>query len=249
MDYTVKLEIFEGPLDLLLYLIKKNDLDIYDIPISQITAEYLEYVELMKILNLEAIGEFLVMAATLMQIKARMLLPKAPIEGEEEEKDPRAELVAKLLEYQKFKEAAKFFESRELEQQQIFSHAEPQFAEEEYLLEVSLFDLLESFRQVLQEAKEEVKEIISEEIPLEEKIRYILESLKGKKYLAFRQLFNPQEGRFSLIVTFLALLELVRLKQVIVRQKEHFGEIRIYSLEKDNFLANEHGKRRSEEHY
>ncbi|HCJ65771.1 MAG TPA: segregation/condensation protein A, partial [Elusimicrobia bacterium] len=107
MDYTVKLEIFEGPLDLLLYLIKKNDLDIYDIPISQITTEYLEYVELIKMLNLEAVGEFLVMAATLMQIKARMLLPREPLEGEEEEKDPRAELVTRLLEYQKFKEVAK----------------------------------------------------------------------------------------------------------------------------------------------
>lgn len=231
MDYTVKLEIFEGPLDLLLYLIKKNDLDIYDIPISQITAEYLAYIELIKMLNLEAVGEFLVMAATLMQIKVRMLLPRAPQDAEEEEKDPRVELVAKLLEYQKFKQTAKFLESRELEQQQIFSREEPIFGEDDYVLGASIFDLLEAFRLVIQEAEEEVKEIISEEIPLEEKIRYILECLKGKEYILFRQLFNLQEGRLSLIVTFLALLELVRLKQVIARQANPFGEIRIYFLE------------------
>ncbi len=239
MDYTVKLEIFEGPLDLLLYLIKKNDLDIYDIPISQITAEYLGYVELIKMFNLEAVGEFLVMAATLMQIKARMLLPREPLAGEEEEKDPRAELVTKLLEYQKFKGVAKVLESRELEQQKIFSREEPQFTEDDYVLGASLFDLLESFRHVLQEAKEEVKEIIYQEIPLEEKIRYILECLKGKKYITFRQVFNPQEGRLSLIVTFLALLELVRLKQVFARQAQHFGEIRIYRLEKGDYSNGE----------
>ncbi len=230
MDYTVRLEIFEGPLDLLLYLIKKNDLDIYDIPISQITAEYLEYVELMKMLNLEAVGEFLVMAATLMQIKARMLLPTPVSEEEKEEKDPRAELVAKLLEYQKFKEAGKYLETQELQRENIFYHQEPQFDEEEFVLNVSLFDLLESFRQVIREAKEEVKEIIYEEIPLEEKIRYILSCLEGKLYITFRQLFNFAEGRLSMIVTFLALLELIRLKQIVARQSRSFGEIRIYKL-------------------
>lgn len=232
MDYTVKLEIFEGPLDLLLYLIRKNDLDIYDIPISQITAEYLQYVEVMKMLNLDAVGDFLVMAATLMQIKARMLLPspETPEEGEEG-KDPRAELVAKLVEYQKFKGSTKFFESQEMKQQDIFYREEPQFGEDDYVLGVTLFDLLESFRQVIREAKEEVKEIIYEEIPLEEKIRYILSCLKEKKYITFHQLFHPEEGRLSLIVTFLALLELIRLKQIVARQKEHFGGIRIYRLE------------------
>lgn len=230
MDYTVRLEIFEGPLDLLLYLIKKNDLDIYDIPISQITAKYLEYVELMKMLNLEAVGEFLVMAATLMQIKARMLLPTPVSEEEKEEKDPRAELIAKLLEYQKFKEAGKYLEVQELQRENIFYHREPQFDEEDFVLDVSLFDLLESFRQVIREAKEEVKEIIYEEIPLEEKIRYILSCLEGKLYITFRQLFNFAEGRLSMIVTFLALLELIRLKQIVARQSRPFGEIRIYKL-------------------
>lgn len=230
MDYTVRLEIFEGPLDLLLYLIKKNDLDIYDIPISQITAEYLEYVELMKMLNLEAVGEFLVMAATLMQIKARMLLPTPASEEEKEEKDLRAELVAKLLEYQKFKEAGKYLEVQELQRENIFYHREPQFDEEDFVLDVSLFDLLESFRQVIREAKEEVKEIIYEEIPLEEKIRYILSCLEEKLYITFRQLFNFAEGRLSMIVTFLALLELIRLKQIVARQPRPFGEIRIYKL-------------------
>jgi len=230
MEYSVKLEIFEGPLDLLLYLIKKNDLDIYDIPISQITAEYLEYVELMKMLSLDSVGEFLVMAATLMQIKARMLLPTQPGEMEKEEEDPRAELVARLLEYEKFKEAAKYFESRELQQQEIFVRREQKFTDEDFLLEVNLFDLLESFRKVIKEAKEEVKEIIYEEIPIENKIRYILSCLEEKKYITFRQLFNPAEGRLSFIVTFLALLELIRLKQITARQNHPFGEIRIYKL-------------------
>lgn len=228
--YEVKLEIFEGPLDLLLYLIKKEDMDIADVQVSQITQEYLDYINLMTELNLEVAGEFLVVASTLLLIKAKTLLPKdtVGVEGEEGP-DPRAELMAKLLEYQKFKEAAQFLSKKEFEAREIFYRNQtPHFTEEDLTLDATLFDLLGAFRDVLRQAGAEVKELLYEEIPLEQKIREILDFLEGKNSASFREIFSPSKPRRDLIITFLALLELIRLKQIIAKQSEHVGEIMIY---------------------
>jgi segregation and condensation protein A len=230
MNYNVHLEIFEGPLDLLLYLIRKNDLDIYDIPISQITAEYLEYLDLMKELNLDFASEFLVMAATLMQIKSRMLLPSENTVEDEEEIDPRAELVARLLEYEKYKEAGKILSQKELNEQGVFYRFNPVLNENDFVIDATLFDLIESFRKVFNELPKEVKEIVYEEIPIEQKIREILDLLEGRKYINFTEILKKETTRMGLIVVFLAMLELIRLKQIVARQSKLFGEIRIYRV-------------------
>lgn len=229
--YAVKLEVFEGPLDLLLYLIKKQEMDITDIRVSEITQEYLKYIQLMKELNLEMAGEFLVMASTLLQIKAKMLLPQDAEPETDEGPDPRAELVAKLVEYQKFKEVASFLSKREFEAREIYyRNVLPVFAEEDMTLSATLFDLLDAFHDVLRQAGDEVKELIYEEIPIEQKIREILDLLEDKECIQFHQIFTPNRPRRELIITFLALLELIRLKQVVAKQSETFGEIRIYPL-------------------
>jgi len=230
MNYNVHLEIFEGPLDLLLYLIRKNDLDIYNIPISQITAEYLEYLDLMKELNLDFASEFLVMAATLMQIKSRMLLPSENTVEDEEEIDPRAELVARLLEYEKYKEAGKILSQKELNEQGVFYRFNPVLNENDFVIDATLFDLIESFRKVFNELPKEVKEIVYEEIPIEQKIREILDLLEGRKYINFTEILKKETTRMGLIVVFLAMLELIRLKQIVARQSKLFGEIRIYRV-------------------
>ncbi len=230
--YQVKLEIFEGPLDLLLYLIKKQDMDIRDISISAITQEYLGYIELMKDLNLEMAGEFLVMASTLLQIKARTLLPQDPAEQlAEEGPDPRAELVAKLLEYQKYKEAAKFLSDREASWKDVYyRNVTPAFAEDDMVLDATLFDLLDAFKDVLKTASDDVKEFLFEEIPIEQKIREVLDILESKEFIHFSELFTPQRSRRELIMIFLAVLELIRLKQISARQTDAFGEIRVYRM-------------------
>ncbi len=228
--YEVKLEIFEGPLDLLLYLIKKEDMDIQDIQVSKITQEYLDVIGLMKDLNLEVAGEFLVMASTLIQIKARSLLPKDTLPADANEgPDPQMELMAKLMEYQKFKEAAKFLAEKEFAARDIFYRNQvPTFSDDDFHLDATLFDLLDAFRGILKNAGDEVKELIYEEIPLEQKIREILDLIEGKPALAFSEIFRANQPKRQLIVTFLALLELVRMKQVVARQNEQMGEIMIY---------------------
>ncbi len=190
--YEVKLEFFEGPLDLLLFLIKKEDMDIRDIQISKITQEYLATIHLLKELNLELAGEFLVMASTLMQIKAHTLLPEeAKLEALADGPDPRAELVAKLLEYQKFKEAAKILSEKELEVKEIYyRNSLPIFEPDDFSMDATLFDLLDAFKKVLKDASQELKELLYEEIPLEQKIREILDVLEQKESLAFIQIFN-----------------------------------------------------------
>jgi len=226
----VKLEIFEGPLDLLLHLIRKNDLNIYDIPISQITSEYLAYLDLIKEMNLEMAGEFLVMASTLMQIKARTLLP-APETAGDEGPDPRAELVNRLLEYQRYKEAAKELSKSMEAHKEIYYRGAPLFSDEDYALGTTLFDLMDAFRDVLQELKPNVREILYEEIPMEVKIREILSYIEDKDFVTFREILRLSTTRHGLVVTFLAMLELIRLKQVVARQVQNFGEIRVYRAE------------------
>lgn len=223
----VKLEVFEGPLDLLLHLIRKNDLNVYDIPISQITAEYLNYLDLMKEMNLDLAGEFLVMASTLIQIKAHTLLPATKTEGEEGP-DPRAELVNRLLEYQRFKEASRELHKQYESRKDIFYRGLPVFTDDDFAMGTTLFDLMDAFRDVLQSLEPGVREVVYEEIPLEVKIREILAYMEDKTFVTFREILRLATTRHGLVVTFLAILELIRLRQVAARQVELFGEIRVY---------------------
>lgn len=232
MTYDVHLEMFEGPLDLLLYLIRKNDLEIADIPIAGITAEYLSYLDIMQVLNLEIAGEFLVMASTLMQIKARMLLP-SPETEEDDGPDPLEELKAKLIEYQKFKEVAQIMGAREIECANFYYRRPPVFDKEDFVLDVSLFDLIEGFRAVLQELPNDIKEIVYKEIPIEEKIRQIMDIFDGRSFITFSEILKHQHTRHDLIVCFMAVLELIRLKQIIGRQSRVFDEIRVYRVGDD----------------
>jgi segregation and condensation protein A len=239
-DYKVKLEVFEGPLDLLLYLIKKEEVDIYDIPIERITNQYMEYLSLMKLLNLEVAGEFLVMAATLMYIKSRLLLPAdqqiADPEAEEGE-DPRWELIRQLVEYKKFKDAAAQLARREDEQSKIFPRrvgddVGMELDKEIPLAEVSIFDLINAFQVVLKKAgeREEFREIIEERFTVSDKIEEILYTLRDRTELRFGELFEKASSRAEAVVTFLALLELIRLKRLKVRQPEAFGEIQVLKV-------------------
>lgn len=225
--HEVHLEIFEGPLDLLLYLIRKNDLDIYEISISQITSEYLAYLDVLKDLKLDMAGEFLVMASTLMQMKARMLLPSHSTE-EEKGPDPRAELINRLLEYQRFKLASKELDVRLQSNKDVHYRGAPLFSEADYHLDASLFDLLDAFRDVLRDLKPEVREIVYEEVPIEEKVREILAFLSERTFATFKEILQRETARKGLIITFLAVLELIRLKQIVARQGDVFGEIRVY---------------------
>ncbi|MBN1622559.1 MAG: segregation/condensation protein A [Endomicrobiales bacterium] len=237
MPYDVHLEIFEGPLDLLLYLIRKSDLEISDIPIAQITQEYLEYIDIMKELNLEIAGEFLVMASTLMQIKTRMLLPSHDAEQEEGD-ELLEELKSKLLEYQKYKEVARQLGDRESEYQNIYYRPPMIFDKDDYVLDVTLFDLINGFRNVLRELPTNVKEIVYEEIPIEQKIRELLDLLEGKEYLSFKDVLMRESTKIGLILSFLAILELIRLKQIIAKQSQLFGEIRIYRVKEEKIEEN-----------
>lgn len=234
MTYKIELEIFEGPLDLLFYLIKKEEVDIYDIPIAKITDQYLEYLEVMKMLDLNIAGEFIVMAATLMHIKSKMLLPQEEVEQEEEEEiDPRAELVQRLVEYKKFKEAAKRLEEMELQQKNIFVRSsnleqyKPRDGEGVYF-EASLFDLLTAFSKVLKEIpKEVIQEIIKDEFTIEDKIHQLFHLLREKEAISISSLFASSRKKQEIIAIFLAILELIRLKEIVVIQGKLFGEIEI----------------------
>src|SRR3990167_1357297 len=240
MGYKLKLEIFEGPLDLLLYLIKKDDIDINDIPISQITEQYMQYINMMKMLDLDVVGDFLVMAATLMQIKSRMLLPPDPNEQPEEELDPRDELARRLLEYRKFKEIAEALKEKETLRQDFFgrnidSEALQQLKEEsrEIYYEASLFDLISAFSEALRKAPEEIiHEIITEEFTVEKKLHDILHLLLKESPIRLHDLFERARTKIEIIVTFLAVLELIRLKELIAVQKGVFGEIEVMRNQK-----------------
>jgi segregation and condensation protein A len=234
MDYKVRLEKFEGPLDLLLYLIKKQEVDIYDIPISKITEQYLEYIEMLEFLNLELAGEFLVMAATLMRIKARLLLP-VQVDEEEEEIDPRQQLVQQLLEYQKFKAAATELDSMRYQRQLLFERPEqePEEVEEEAEFSYSLFDLITAFKGVLEQARTRYMDVRAEESSIEEKMEYLKQRLAEKEVIAFEDLFESDTGVAGLIATFLAMLELLRLRVAKVKQSKPFGQIWIQKVVKE----------------
>jgi len=232
MSYKIKLELFEGPLDLLLYLVKKDHLNICDIPVAQITDQYLQYMELMRLLDLNIAGEFLVMASTLIHIKSKMLLPPEPKENEqEEEEDPRSELIRKLLEYQKFKEAAGLLRQKELSRQNIFTRNQspaPVNSGEEVFFEASLFDLLSAFSKALKDIPRELfYEVIKDEFTVEEKIHDLLHILLNESSLRLSYLFAKVKNQVEMVVTFLAVLELIRLKEIVIVQKDIFGEIQV----------------------
>lgn len=233
--YQVKLEAFTGPMDLLLHLIRKQKINIYDIPVALITKQYLEYLSLMKTLNLAMAGEFLVMAATLLYIKSRMLLPKEenPEAEDDEELDPRAELVRQLIEYERYKEAAGSLVAREQLWKESF-HREPlpqgpvvEEAEEDFLGDdLQLFDLLSALQGVLDRApSDQVVEFSRETWTVQERIQVILERLELDSTIPFDELFEQEWSRSLVIVNFLALLELVRMNLVRLFQGEWFGPI------------------------
>ena len=237
VPYQIKLPIFEGPLDLLLHLIRENRIDIYDIPIASVTDQYLRYLSMMEALDLEIAGEFIVMAATLLEIKSRMLLPPS-VTGEEDEEegiDPRAELVERLLEYEKYKQAASMFRDWEEERQKLFVRGESEFTDgyelPVLLDEISPVDLLAALRRLLAEVGEGEADVtsiqrrkITVRMKMSEIWRKVKESAQG---VLFDHLFEEPRTRYDIVMTFLAMLELLRLRKIKVRQRKSFGAIEI----------------------
>jgi segregation and condensation protein A len=236
-EYKVQFEVFEGPLDLLLYLIKKEEVDIYEVNLTKLATQFLEYVDLMRQFDLEVAGEFLVMASTLMYIKSRELLPvdkQVLVEGEEDGEDPRWELIRQLVEYKKFKDAAAKLQVLEERQENVFPRlpgkveipAAPSAAKPE----VSIFDLLNAVNAVLKRiaAKEAgTREIFEDKWSVSEKIELVLKVISERTQVRFSELFESAASRWEVICTFLALLELIRLKQLSCTQPEPFAEIEI----------------------
>jgi segregation and condensation protein A len=235
-DYKVKFEVFEGPLDLLLYLIKKEEVDIYDVNLTQLATQFIEYIELMRMLDLDIAGEFLVMASTLMYIKSRELLPvdqQVTAEGEDEGEDPRWELIRQLVEYKKFKDAATQLQVLEARQESIYPRLpmKPTFEQSETLARpnVSIFDLINAVNVVLKRVntREDLRDIFEDKWTVSEKIEELRRMLEERGSLRFSELFARAENRSEVVVIFLALLELIRLKQLLASQAEAFGEIEI----------------------
>ena len=236
-DYKVQLEVFEGPLDLLLYLIKRDELDIYDIPIELITKQYMQYLDVMKMLDLSIAGEFLVMAATLMMIKSRLLLPvEDRPELEAEEDDPRWDLVRQLVEYKKFKDAADHLEDLALRREDIFiregEHIELGPEPEVALQDVSIFDLITAFQEALKRAKkEDLTEIFTDQYTVAQKVDFLTSLLREQKRAKLTDIFVGMRHRYEMVCTFLAILELIRMRQLRAMQTGPFGEIEIVAVE------------------
>jgi segregation and condensation protein A len=235
-DYKVKFEVFEGPLDLLLYLIKKEEVDIYEVNLTKLATQFIEYIEMMREFDLEIAGEFLVMASTLMYIKSRELLPvdqRIEVEGEEEGEDPRWELIRQLVEYKKFKDAAAQLQALEVRQEGVFPRVpgKLEFAEEAPAAkpDVSIFDLLNAVNGVLQrfQKRDGTREIFEDKWTVSEKIEYIVRVVISREGVRFSELFEDATSRSEVVCTFLALLELIRLKQLVCAQGSEFSEIEI----------------------
>src|SRR4051812_22470089 len=232
--YPVRLDKFEGPLDLLLHLIKQHEVDIYDIPIAVVTAQYLDYIDMMQELNLDVAGEFLVMAATLIHIKSRMLLPRVDPTQEDPDEDPREALVRRLLEHQKFKAAAELLHERETLRSAQWTRPDGPIAEiageaPEPEIEVDLFSLISAFRAVVERTKARPKVYLpSEQIPIEDRIEQLMARLSETEACGFEDLFEDIQTRAGLVGTFLAVLEMIRLKLIRVFQTGVIGPIRIY---------------------
>ena len=241
MEYKVVLETFEGPIDLLYHLIEKNEVDIYDIPISEITHQYIEYIENMKELDLNVTSEFLLMIATLIEIKSKMLLPsKKEIDGEQlklDEVDPREELVRRLIEYKKYKTASEELKSKEILQKKVFF--KPQEEIEGFIVEskpdfddLNLEDLITAFSKILKKSKNnapkiDFHEIHRDEITIEESMENILNIVKIKRKIKFEDLFNDNLSKSKIVVTFLSILELIKLNKIVIKQEGNFKDIMI----------------------
>jgi segregation and condensation protein A len=236
-EYKVQFEVFEGPLDLLLYLIKKEEVDIYEVNLTKLATQFIEYIDTMRLLDLEIAGEFLVMASTLMYIKSRELLPvdqQAQVEGEEEGEDPRWELIRQLVEYKKFKDAAAQLQTLEARQESIFPRVPPKLEYESTAPvpkpDVSIFDLLNAVNTVLKRFEQRaggLREIYEDKWTVSEKIEFILKTVTERGAVKFSELFADAASRSEVVCTFLALLELIRLKQLVCTQPEPFSEIEI----------------------
>ena len=231
-DYKVQLEIFEGPLDLLLYLIKKDEIDIYDVSIERITRQYLDYIDTFKMLNIELASEFIVMAANLMYIKSRELLPKEvqPPDEEADEDDPRWELIRQLVEYKKFKEAAGFLGIQEVKADELFVTT-PEMPDLEAPVmsmgQVGIFDLIRAFQRVLKrfENTDDFREIVNDRFTVADKIEELLNVVPVGGRVRFESLFSSASSRGEVIITFLAMLELIKLNHLQVEQEQLLGEI------------------------
>jgi len=233
-DYPVRLAVFEGPLDLLLHLIKKHQVSVYDIPVALVTQQYLDYLNLMQELNLEVAGEFLVMAATLIHIKSRLLLPRPDPTQEDPDEDPREALMRQLLEHQRFKAAAELLHEKEIQRSAQWGRPDGRLSEvlgeaPEPEIEVDLFSLMTAFRQVLDRARQRPRVILPpEQVSIESRIEQLLARLSETTACGFEDLFADVDTRAGMIVTFLALLEMIRLKLIRVFQQGNFGPIRVY---------------------
>jgi segregation and condensation protein A len=239
-EYKVKFEVFEGPLDLLLYLIKKEEVDIYEVNLTRLAAQFIEYIETMRLLDLEIAGEFLVMASTLMYIKSRELLPveqRAEVEGEEDGEDPRWELIRQLVEYKKFKDAASQLQVLEARQADVFARVPAKLEFERETAppkpDVSIFDLVNAVNAVLKRftKREDLRDIFEDKWSVSEKIEQLVRMIHERASIKFSELFEGVTSRTEVVVTFLALLELIRLKQLTAMQREPFAEIEISRAE------------------
>jgi len=236
-DYRVRLELFEGPLDLLLHLIRTQEIDIYDIPIARITEQYLEYLRIMQELDIGVAGEFVLMAATLIQIKSQMLLPQVVSDDPESGiEDPRLELVERLLEHERFKKAAGMLYDRQVIEDSVWTRGENEFeVEEKEAVSVSLFDLVKAFHRILERHKDQiVLQIEHEDVSLEDKVAELRALLAKRREILFSSFFQRPISRLHLVVTFFALLELARLQEVRLRQDGVFEDIRIIACSKGN---------------
>jgi segregation and condensation protein A len=229
-SYRVELEVFSGPLDLLLFLIRKEEVDIYDIPIARITKQYLKYMEMMKNLNLEIAGEFILMASTLIRIKTRLLLPRD--ESDPEEADPREELIMALVEYKKFKEASEILREKALLEERVYVPPSPvskSVEKVDFSPSTSLFDLLMALRGVLSARRDEiVHEVDPDEITIEERIKVVMSLLAERQQATFSELFADVPRKIVAVVTFIAILELVRTRRIRIMQAFPFTELRVY---------------------
>jgi segregation and condensation protein A len=243
MDYEIQLDVFQGPLDLLLHLIEKNEIDIYNIPIALITDQYLGYIHTIQMLNLEMVGDFLVMAATLMQIKAKMLLPQTNVSEDDnpEEEDPRLELAHKLIEYKKIKEASLSLQALEGQQLKIYTRTSGEFADLKVvpdgdpLKNLSIWDLMDAFKTVLDSL--DVKPIAAvpkEEISIRQRMTEIFDLLTQEKKVFFKTVFKNLKTKIALITCFLAVLELMRLHKISAYQDDIFGEITLTLIEEQS---------------
>ena len=235
-EYKVKFEVFEGPLDLLLYLIKKEEVDIYEVNLTRLAEQFIEYIETMRLLDLEIAGEVLVMAATLMYIKSRELLPveqRAEVEGEDDGDDPRWEIIRQLVEYKKFKAAACQLQAMEARQADVFVRVPGKLEFERDAAppkpDLSIFDLVNAVNVVLKRfnKREDLRDIFEDKWTVSEKIEQLAKTIQEQSRIKFSTLFASASSRSEVVVTFLALLELIRLKQIVAVQTEHFGEIEI----------------------